>query len=59
MRHSYQNGRFSSSTFAARRRRAPHCPWLRVGPQVLGPEAELRVWVERGVAAARVQPPKG
>ncbi|WP_193606814.1 TfoX/Sxy family protein [Nocardioides lijunqiniae] len=33
--------------------------WLRVGPKALASEDQLLAWVERGVATARAQPPKG
>jgi TfoX/Sxy family transcriptional regulator of competence genes len=33
--------------------------WLRVDEGVLGGEAELRPWVERGLRFARALPPKG
>ena len=31
--------------------------WLRVATEDLGTEAELRTWVERGLARARLTPP--
>ncbi len=32
--------------------------WLRVGPEVIGTDAELRRWVRHGVGYARSLPPK-
>lgn len=40
------------------RGRAPMAGWLRVRPDVLGDDAELERWVERGLAFARSLPPK-
>jgi hypothetical protein len=40
-------------------KRAPMAGWLRVAPEVLGDDAVLTQWIDRGVAYARSLPPRG